>query len=127
MHKTIETIIYAIKIIILPAVLFVIWSRNFLIKIRYKRGKITKYKDFEIKRTVENKSRIYLIFGGKYHHVINEPTLKKLGFDLDEISKENDKCFSKSEYEKNGHRQGRDVQIYNLGEFRKNYFEVFKK
>ncbi len=70
--KIIEAVIYAIKIITLPIVAFVIWSHNRLITIRYRRGRITKHKDFEIKRTLENALRIYLIANKEYHHIVNE-------------------------------------------------------
>ncbi|MFH1712916.1 MAG: hypothetical protein ABH896_01895 [Candidatus Jacksonbacteria bacterium] len=98
-------------IIIIVFVIALIFMHDCWIIKKYKRGKITKD---QIKRSQENKNRIYVIIDTKkvFHHVRGQNTLKRLGFDPNEISKESNGCFSKEDYEQRGYVMGSEIRIY---------------
>lgn len=67
---------------------------NFIIKIRFKRERIVKNKNFKIARCAEEepKKRIYIVLDkngqGEYRHIVNNYTLKKLGYDNEDAGTE---------------------------------------
>ncbi|MFH1233764.1 MAG: hypothetical protein V1649_03915 [Patescibacteria group bacterium] len=114
--KIIELIIenpFGIMFLLWILVYFYRIFHNHNIKKKYRRGKINIE---QIKRSKENKNRIYIITEDdkKFYYVDKEYTLKELGFNPDKIPKEDINCFSIDEYLKLGYSEGSKIRIHNI-------------
>ena len=116
--KFVDKIILGIIFLCLSC--YFIWHyciHNFLIRLWFKRERIEKDENFKIARCKEEKTkkRVYIIYKknnnckGKYYHIVDNYTFKKLGYNLkDDASK--DKEFSRSDYKEIGKR----IELYDV-------------